>query len=245
MIDLTGVRLAFLGLIAGPALAIAAEPAGDMSAHMDEGAWHAMVLLDQFEWQDADEGGALAWDLEAWAGTDDDRVVLRAEGERVDGETEENRLELLWWRPVTSRWNLVAGLRQDFEPEAGRTYAALGIEGLAPGWVHVEATAYVGERGQSAATLKAGPDLLLTNRLILAPEVELEAYGRDDDDNGIGKGLSHLTAGLRLRYEIRREFAPYVGLEWSGKLGETGDLAREAGESVRDARWVAGLRVWF
>jgi copper resistance protein B len=152
---------------------------------------------------------------------------------------------LLWWRPVTSRWNLVAGLRQDLEPEAARSYAALGVQGLAPGWVHVEATAYFGERGQSAVTLRAGPELLLTNRLLLAPLVELEAWGRDDEANGIGNGLSRLTAGLRMRYEIRREFAPYVGLEWAGKLGDTGDLAREAGESVRDARWVAGLRVWF
>jgi len=237
-------RLALLMLVALPALAGANEPMGVM-AHMDEDPWHAMVLLDQFEWQDADEGDALAWDLEAWAGTDNDRVLLRAEGERVAGETEENRVELLWWRPVTSRWDLVAGLRQDFEPESARSYAALGVQGLAPGWVHVEATAYLGERGQSAVTFKAGPELLLTNRLLLAPAVELEAYGRDDEVNGIGNGLSRVTAGVRMRYEIRRELAPYVGLEWAGKLGDTGDLARVSGESVRDARWVAGLRAWF
>jgi copper resistance protein B len=235
----------FLGLLAVPALAAAAEPPMGMSAHMDDDPWHAMFLLDQFEWQDAEAGDALAWDLEAWAGTDEDRVLLRAEGERVDGRAEENRLELLWWQPLTSRWDLVAGLRQDLEPEAARTYAALGVQGLAPGWIHVEATAYFGERGQSGITLKAGPELLLTNRLIAAPQVEVDAYGRDDEANGIGNGLSRVTAGLRLRYEIRREFAPYLGLEWAGKLGDTGDLAREAGESVRDARWVAGLRVWF
>jgi copper resistance protein B len=131
------------------------------------------------------------------------------------------------------------------EPEAARTYAALGVQGLAPGWIHVEATAYLGERGQSGITIKAGPELLLTNRLIAAPQVEVDAWGKDDEANGIGNGLSKVTAGLRLRYEIRREFAPYLGLEWAGKLGDTGDLARESGESVRDARWVAGLRVWF
>jgi copper resistance protein B len=234
-----------LGLIAVPLVAAGAEPPMGMTAHMDDDPWHAMVLFDQVEWQDAEDGDALAWDLEAWAGTDDDRVLLRAEGERVDGETDENRLELLWWQPITTRWDLVAGVRQDLEPETARSYAALGVQGLAPGWVHVEATAYFGERGQSAVTFKAGPELLLTNRLLLAPLVEIEAWGEDDEANGIGNGLSRVTAGVRLRYEIRREFAPYVGLEWAGKLGDTGDLARDAGESVRDARWVAGLRVWF
>jgi copper resistance protein B len=245
MVSPSRSRLAVLGLIAAPVGALVAGPAMDMSAHMDDDPWHAMVLVDQLEWQDAEEGAALAWDVEAWAGTDSDRVLLRAEGERVDGGTDENRLELLWWQPLTSRWDLVAGLRQDLKPEAARSYAALGIQGLAPGWVHVEATAYFGERGQSGVTLKAGPDLLLTNRLILAPQVEVEAYGRDDEANGIGNGLSRVTAGLRMRYEVRRKFAPYLGLEWAGKLGDTGDLARREGESVRDARWVAGLRVWF
>lgn len=245
MVNRWSGRLAFLGLIAAPVLAVAAGPPADEARHMEEDVWQAMVLLDQFEWQDAEEGSALAWDLDAWAGTDNDRALLRAEGERVDGGTEENRLELLWWQPLTSRWDLVAGLRHDLEPAEARSYAALGVQGLAPGWIHVEATGYFGERGQSAVSLKAGPELLLTNRLLLAPLVELEAYGRDDVANGIGNGLSRLTAGLRMRYEIRREFAPYVGVEWAGKLGDTGDLAREAGETVREARWVAGLRAWF
>jgi copper resistance protein B len=216
-----------------------------MSAHMDDNPLQVMVLVDQLEWQGAEEGSALAWDVHAWAGNDDRRVLLRAEGEHVDGEAEENRLELLWWQPLTSRWNLVAGLRQDLEPASARTYAAVGVEGLAPGWVHVDATAYAGEGGQTGIALKAGPELLLTNRLILAPLAELDAWGRDDAANGIGNGLARITLGLRLRYEIRRKFAPYVGVEWAGKLGDTAELAREADESVRDARWLAGLRAWF
>ena len=232
-------------LVIAPRLAIAGDSAPNVAAHMDDNPWHTMFLLDRFEWQDAEEGDALVWDVNAWAGTDNHRVLLRAAGERVDGTTEENRVELLWWHPVASRWDLVAGLRQDLEPVTPRSYAALGVQGLAPWWVHVEATAYVGERGQTAATLEAETDLLLTNRLILTPRVEAEAYGRDDERNGIGKGLSEIAAGLRLRYEIRREFAPYIGLEWTGKLGDTADFARANGESVRDARWVAGVRAWF
>lgn len=245
MVRLKFRRWLFAVLGSAPLLAAAAEPANPHPVHMDDNPWQGMVLFDHFEWQDADQGDALAWDLEAWAGTDSGRVLLRAEGERVEGETLENRLELLGWRPLTSRWDLVAGLRQDLEPEADRTYGALGVQGLAPGWVHVEATAYYGERGQFGLSLKAGPELLLTNRLLLAPLVELDAWGKDDDVNGIGNGLSRVTAGLRLRYEIRRKFAPYAGVEWTGKLADTADLARDAGESVRDARWVAGLRLWF
>jgi copper resistance protein B len=232
-------------IVLTPLLASAGDQTAGMAAHMNDNPWEMMFLLDQFEWLDAEEGGALVWDVNAWAGTDDHRVLLRAAGERVDGTTEENRVELLWWHPVASRWDLVAGLRQDLEPVTPRSYAALGVQGLAPWWVHVEATAYLGERGQTAATLEAETDLLLTNRLILAPRVEAETYGRDDERNGIGNGLSEITAGLRLRYEIRREFAPYFGLEWTGKLGDTADLARADGESVRDARWVAGVRAWF
>lgn len=233
-------------LVLGPRLAIAEDSAPSVAAHMNDNPWQTMFLLDRFEWQNAGgEGDALVWDVNAWTGTDDHRVLLRAAGERVDGTTEENRVELLWWHPVASRWDLVAGLRQDLEPVTPRSYAALGVQGLAPWWVHVEATAYLGERGQTAVTLEAETDLLLTNRLVLTPRVEAQAYGRDDERNGIGKGLSEITAGLRLRYEIRREFAPYFGLEWTGKLGDTADLARADGESVRDARWVAGVRVWF
>ncbi len=232
-------------LMLGPRLAIAEDSAPGIAGHMNDNLWQTMLLLDRFEWQDAEEGSALAWDVNAWTGTDNHRVLLRAAGERVDGTTEENRVELLWWHPVASRWDLVAGLRQDLEPATPRSYAALGVQGLAPGWVHVEATAYLGERGQSAATLEAEADLLLTNRLVLTPRVEAEAYGRDDERNGLGKGLSDVSAGLRLRYEIRRKFAPYIGLTWTGKLGDTADFARADGESVRDARWVVGVRAWF
>jgi len=241
-------RLAYLlapVIVLAPLLAAADDAVPTVAKHMNDNPWNTMVLLDRFEWQDAEEGDALVWDVNAWTGTDDHRALLRASGERVDGTTDENRVELLWWHPVASRWDLVAGFRQDLEPGSPRSYAALGIQGLAPWWVHVEATVYAGERGQTAATLEAETDLLLTNRLILTPRVEAEAYGRDDASNGIGKGLSEIATGLRLRYEIRRKFAPYVGLEWSGKLGDTADFARAGGESVRDARWVAGVRAWF
>lgn len=218
---------------------------GDMSQHMPDDPVYWMLLFDEFEWQDQREGDVLSWDLNAWIGTDMHRALLRAEGERNDGDTTENRLELLWVRPVAAYWDLVAGLRMDSEPGPTRNYVGIGVQGLTPQWLHVEATAWAGERGQTAATLKLEYELLLTNRLILTPAIETDVYGKDDTANGIGNGFSEMKAGLRLRYEIRREFAPYVGVEWAGKFGDTADLARSEDEAVRDARVVAGLRFWF
>ncbi|MEO8223774.1 MAG: copper resistance protein B [Gammaproteobacteria bacterium] len=245
MVKLKHWRRVLPALLVIPALASGAEGTLGLHAHMDDDPVRAMVLLDRFEWQDADAGSALAWNLQAWVGTDKHRLLLRAEGDRVAGNTEENRLELLWSQPLNSRWDLVAGLRQDLEPASARSYAAFGVQGLAPGWVHLEGTAYLGERGQTAATLEATTDVLLTNRLLLTPRLEVQAYGRDDETNGIGSGLAEIAVGLRLRYEIRREFAPYVGAEWTRKTGDTAGFARQAGETVRSARWVAGVRAWF
>lgn len=247
-------RLAALCMLVSGMTAVHAEDERDaafpeltvsMSKDMPDDPVHWMLLFDEFEWQNQRDDNVLAWDAHAWIGTDQHRALLRAEGERADGSTTENRLELLWVRPVAAYWDLVAGLRMDTEPERTRNYVGIGMQGLAPQWIEVEATVWAGESGQTAATLKLEYELLLTNRLILAPKVETDVYGEDDEENGIGNGLSSLKAGLRLRYEIRREFAPYVGIEWTGKFGDTADMARNHDEAVRDAHVVAGLRFWF
>lgn len=216
-----------------------------MSQDMPDDPVYWMLLFDEFEWQNQRDANVLSWDVHAWIGTDMHRGLLRAEGAREDGRTTENRLELLWVRPVAAYWDLVAGVRMDTEPGTTRNYVGIGVQGLAPQWLHVEATAWAGERGQTAATLKLEYELLLTNRLILTPKIEADIYGKDDAINEIGKGFSEMNAGLRLRYEIRREFAPYIGVEWTGKFGDTADLARSNDEAVRDAHFVAGLRFWF
>ena len=221
------------------------ELSTSMSQQMPDDPVYWMVLFDELEWQDQRDGDVLSWDVNAWIGTDKNRVLLRAEGQREEGRTTENRLEVLWAHPVAAYWDLVAGMRMDTEPGTTRNYLGIGVQGLAPQWLHVEATAWAGERGQTAATLKLEYELLLTNRLILAPKFETNIYGKDDAVNEIGNGLSDIKAGLRLRYEIRREFAPYVGIEWTGKFGDTADLARSNDEAVRDAYLVAGLRFWF
>jgi copper resistance protein B len=136
-------------------------------------------------------------------------------------------------------------VRHDFKPGDAQSFAAVGVMGLAPQKFEVEATAYVGERGQTAARFEVEYDLLLTNRLILQPLVELEFHGKDDPARGIGSGLGTAEAGLRLRYHLRREFAPYIGIVREHAFGTTADYRRQDGEDIDDTRFVAGLRIWF
>lgn len=208
---------------------------------MDDAARFGKVLLDQLEWNEED---ALSWDAQAWYGGDYNRLWLKTEGERFAGEAE-GSVELLWDRAVARWWDIQAGVRRDFSAGPSRTWAAFAVQGLAPYRFEVEAAVYVGDAGRSAARLVGEYELLLTQRWILQPKLELNLYGQEDAQNHVGSGLSDVQAGLRLRYEIRREVAPYMGLVWSRRFGETADLARDAGEDASDVQFVAGLRVWF
>jgi copper resistance protein B len=204
-----------------------------------------MVLVDELEWQNASTDDALAWDVSAWLGHDTGRLLFRSEGEATHGDVEGARAELLWSRPVAAFWDLVGGLREDFGTGPGQTYGLIGVQGTAPYRFHIEADLFGGQRGQVGTRLESKYEILLTNRLIAETRLELQAFGKDDAELGIGSGLSQLEAGLRVRYEIRREFAPYVGVEWQGKFNDTADFAGDAGEPARDTRFVAGLRCWF
>jgi copper resistance protein B len=201
-------------------------------------------LIDQLEWQDS-SSMALAWDAQAWIGTDIQRLWLRTEGEREDSSTTAAELHALWGRKVTTWWDFVAGLRQDFKPGPSQTFGAIGFQGLAPYKFEVEATAYFGEGGQTAARFKAEYELLLTSRWILQPLIEVNVYGKEDEAREIGAGLSSAEAGLRLRYEVRREFAPYIGVSWDRKLGDSADFAEALGDDANEARFTAGVRAWF
>lgn len=211
---------------------------------MDDTAPYGLVRLDQLEWRDADAKDALGWELEAFYGNDYHKLWVEAEGERGNGDHRQ-RIELKWDRIIGPFWSVQGGVRHDILPGPSRTWAALALQGTAPGFVEFAAALYVSEQGRTAARVTGEYDLLITQRLILQPEFELEFYGKDDSMNRIGSGLSHIAAGLRLRYEIRREFAPYIGLHWSRRLGATADLAQLAGEDESDAMFVAGVRVWY
>jgi copper resistance protein B len=202
------------------------------------------VLFDQLEWQGAGDGGV---NLEntTWIGGDVDRIWLRAEAESEDGRMENAFAHALWGHSFSRWWDVVAGVRQDFRPGDPQTWAAVGIQGLAPYWFEIEATGYLGAGGRTHARLEAEYDLLLTNRLILQPLAEFEIYGKSDPERGIGAGLSSFEGGVRLRYEIRREFAPYMGITWQQKFFGTADFARAAGEGTGTTRVAFGLRTWF
>jgi copper resistance protein B len=206
---------------------------------------NSFFLFDQLEYQDADEGSVFSWDASGWIGGDIDRLWLRSEGERINGMTEEAEIQALWGHSIGPWWDLVAGVRQDFKPGSPQTWAAFGIQGMALYAFEAEATAFIGENGQSAVRLEGDYDILLTNRLILQPTAELNFYGKNDPGRGVGSGLANTEVGLRLRYEIRREFAPYLGVTWNRAYGNSADMIRDEGEDDNEARLVAGIRMWF
>jgi copper resistance protein B len=205
-----------------------------------------MLLLDRLEYVHARDGGrAIAIDGEAGYGRSFDKLWLKFEGERADGRLQDLRTEALWSHAVAPFWNTQLGVRHDFGAGPGRTWAALGIEGLAPYWFETEAALYVGQGGRTAARVALEYEARFTQRLILQPSIEANLYGRNDPQRGVGYGLSDVEVGLRLRYEIRREFAPYVGVVWQQRFGRSRDYARARGESVDDLQFVAGFRFWF
>ncbi|NHN66840.1 MAG: copper resistance protein B [Mesorhizobium sp.] len=219
------------------------EDHGGHAVH--DSALNSFFLVNQLEWQDADEGSAVSWDASGWIGGDIDRLWLRSEGERTNGKTEEAELQALWGHAISPWWDVVAGVRQDFKPGEPQTWAALGLQGMALYNFETQATAYLGENGQSGLRLEGDYDILLTNRLILQPTAEANFHGKDDPARAVGSGLSNTELGLRLRYEIRREFAPYIGVTWNRAYGNTADYAREEGDDRSEARLVLGVRLWF
>ena len=213
----------------------------DVDGHaLPDNAVQAFVLVDQVEWQGGETGSGLTWDAKGWLGRDRDRLWFRTEGEAEGGSLGATEVHLFYGRAVARWWDVVVGVRQDVRPGPAQTWAAFGVQGLAPYWFEVEATGYVSDGGQTAARLEAEYELLFTNRLVLQPRVEVNLYGKTHEARGVGAGLSDVEAGLRMRYEFRREFAPYIGLEWSRPFGQTADFAAAAG-----LRFVAGLRLWY
>ncbi len=209
----------------------------------DEDAWmHA--ILDQFEGRIGRANG-LRWEGEAWTGTDTDRVWLKSEGELQNGELSDGQNEIFYDTPISTYFDLQAGLRYDLDNRAGRGWAALGIEGLSQYFFHVSATGYASDTGHFAAKLFASYDLLITQRLILQPEMEINLYTKSDPRRLAGSGLSVLDTGLRLRYEFSRKVAPYIGLSYERGFGETQRFALTAGEKMDALRFAVGVRSWF
>lgn len=209
----------------------------------DQHVWfHA--ILDQFEGR-LSRDSALRWDGEIWTGTDSDRLWIKSEGEVQNGKVGDGQHEFLYDTPISTYFDLQAGLRYDLDDRKGRGWGALGVEGLAPYFFRVSATAYASDRGHFAAKLTGSYDLLITQSLILQPEAEINLYSRSDPGRLTGSGFSDLDAGLRLRYEISRKFAPYIGVAYEKRFGQTASLAAADGEKTDALRVTLGIRSWF
>jgi copper resistance protein B len=226
---------------------MAAMPNGQMATlmEMNDAASVGKVMLDQLEIEGDSGHTAIAWDAQAWYGSDYDKVWLKSEGSPNPSDNTDSRNELLWDHVIARWWSVQTGVRYDVGQGPARAWAAAGIQGLAPYWFDVEATLYAGDAGRTAARFRAEHDFLLTQRLIVQPELEFDLYGKADPARQIGSGLSDSELGLRIRYEIRREIAPYAGVVWRRDYGSTADFARASGFGPNAAEWVVGLRVWF
>ncbi|MHB1331923.1 MAG: copper resistance protein B [Sulfuriferula sp.] len=215
-----------------------------INVHMDDNALISKLMLDKLEYVHG-KSDSMVWDGRFRFGRDLNQLWIRSEGQRAKGRIQDGEAELLWGHTFAPFWTVMTGARHDFGTGPSRDWAAFGIQGLAPYKFDVEATAYAGSSGRTALKLKTSYDLLLTQRLILTPELDANLYSKDDPARGVGAGLSDASLGVRLRYEIRREFAPYIGFNFVRKYGKTADFARTEGVSAHDFQLVTGVRIWF
>ena len=218
---------------------------GDVRLQLADEKSFGSVLFDSFELGRSDGKSSGSYDVLGRFGRDYNKLVIKAEGEVAGGKLQEGRTEALWSHAISTFWDTQLGLRYDSGVGPNRTWLAAGVQGLAPYWFEVDAAAYVGSGGRTALRLSADYELLVTQRLIVQPRIEANFYGKSDPARDIGKGLSDITTGVRVRYEFSRQFAPYIGVEWANRFGQTADLARAAGEQTRNTRYVAGVRFWF
>lgn len=191
-----------------------------------------------------DDEDVFNWDGDAWIGGDQNKLWIKTEGEIEGGDTHEAEIQALWSHNVADFWDIQAGVRIDLEPDT-TTYLTVGVQGLAPYRFETEAAAFLSEDGDLSARLHQSLDVHVTQRLIAEPYIEINVYAQDVEERNVGAGLSDVEAGLQLRYEITRKFAPYVDVVWIRALGETASLRRDVGEDVETSIVRAGIRVWF
>jgi copper resistance protein B len=227
--------------------AIPSAPGSEPDARppvMDQGIY-AHVIFNQFEGRWNGSNTEFRWEGQGWGGTDYDKLWVKSEGTVSQGAVDDGQDQFLYSRAITTYFDLQGGLRSDIDSRPTRNWAAFGIQGLAPYFFDLEITGFVSGEGHLAAKLEASYDILLTQRLILQPQIELNLYSKADPARLVGVGFSDIDTGLRLRYELSRKFAPYLGVVYQGKFGQTGIFTRQASESTGDFRFVFGIRAWF
>lgn len=210
---------------------------------------YSLFLIDQLEYGFKRDGAnALRFNALGWIGGDYNRLWINTEGIKPDGGSlEDTDVQLLYGRLISPFWDLQAGVRY-FYPRSNapsRGSAVFGIQGLAPYWFEVQAAGFISNRGEVSGRVEVEYDLRLTQRLIAQPRLETNIAIQEVRELGIGRGVNDVELGLRLRYEMRREFAPYIGISWTRKFGDTAEIARSDGKNIDDLAVVAGLRIWF
>lgn len=214
--------------------------------HHHGGGRFSLVQIDLAEWQAGRGGDGYRWAAEGWFGGDIQRLAIKTEGGgAVKGGDAHGEVQALYSRAIDPYWNLQAGVRQDFRPGGGHSYATLGVEGLAPYWFELGGALFLSDKGDLLGRVEAETDQRITRRLILQPRLEAELAARDRPAERTGAGLSRVELGLRLRYEIRREFAPYIGVSHDRAFGQTARYARADGDKAAATRFVMGIRAWF
>jgi len=205
------------------------------------------LLFDQLEGRTNGLDNEFRWDGEGWAGTDMNKLWFKSEGFVEHGVMTDGDQEVLYDRPVPHLryFDLQAGMRYDLDSDPGRTWGAIGIEGLAPCFFEFAPTFYFSNRGFFAGRIEGSYDILITNRLVAQPQFELNLYSQSNPSRGIGSGVSELDTGLRIRYEFSRKFAPYIGFAYTGNYGQTAAFTRQEGGNPEDPRFIFGVRLWY
>ncbi len=245
--------LLFLAITTGTiSLPFAAQAQEDMPVALHDSHKHGdtlltKLMLDRFELRDSKPDRTAYWDAQAWVGGDINKLWLKTEGEARRSKAREADVEAFYSRAVAPYWDVQTGVRHDLQVNGlpSRDWFAFGVKGLAPYKFDIDATAYIGDTGRSAARVKAEYNLLITQRLVLMPEFEANLYGKKDPERELGSGLANVDLSLRLRYDIRRTFSPYIGVVWTHLYGDTANFARQNGGDVHTAEFVAGVRTWW
>lgn len=203
------------------------------------------LQIDRLEAQLREGSDSLVWDVQGYVGGPTKRWWFKSEGEAEFGESvEDAEIQGLWSRAIGPFWDVQLGLRQDVVGPS-TTHAVVGVQGLSPYMFEIDAALFVSHRGDVTARIEAEVDQRITRRLILQPRAEINLAAQDIPRLGIGGGVDQIEVGVRLRYEIKREFAPYIGVEQNWRTGSGADFARAAGEDASSTSLIAGIRFWF
>lgn len=203
------------------------------------------VMINQLETRITNGDDPLVLEAKAWMGTDLNKFVIKVDAEQVKSKVHELELQALYSRAIDPYWDFQIGIRQDQKPMPTKNWLALGFEGVAPYWFEIDSALFIGESNQVGLRFTAEYEWMITQRWVLSPEIEFNLHSRDDEARAIGSGLTNVQVGLRLRYEVKRELAPYIGVNWIKKYGNTAIYARNDGEKTENSQIVAGVRMWF